>query len=147
MITISKLLNRKNISDFIYYLLILFLTYVFVNKVLDISAFIKNIFKTGLYDSLIAKVLAYFVLIIELINIIILLFSKRKGLSVSLTMLLVFTTYITFLNFTHRYEVCGCGGILNGLSFEKHLSINLGLIVLTLLSINLSYENKTSSDN
>ncbi len=147
MTIISKLLSRKSISDFGYYFLILFLTYVFVNKVIDIPAFNSNIFKTGLYSSEVAKIMAYLVLIIELLNILFLLFSKKKGLFISLGMFLIFTIYITFLNFTNRYEVCGCGGVLNGLSFEKHLFINLGLVILTLISINFSYENKASFDN
>ncbi|REC65406.1 hypothetical protein DRF58_17950 [Epilithonimonas hispanica] len=114
---------------------------------IDIPAFTSNIFKTGLYGSLGAKILTYLVLVIELLNIIILLIFKKKGLFASLIIFMVFTIYITFLNFTNRYEVCGCGGVLNGLSFEKHLFINFSLIFLTIISLKFSNEDKASFDN
>ncbi len=147
MITTSKSKNKKTVSDFIYYFLILFLTYIFVNKALDISAFISNIFKSGLYSPNSARILAYFVLFIELGNIIFLVFSKNKGLKISFWLFIVFTIYITFLNISNRYEVCGCGGVLNGLSFEIHFIINVTLILITALAIFFSYENKTSFDS
>lgn len=129
---------KKNISEVIYYLLIIFMSYVFANKALDISAFQMNIFKTGIFGERISNLLAYIVLVIEFSSIILLLVSKKLGLDFLLILLLVFTLYISVLFYLGRYEVCGCGGILNGLSYKVHLLINILLILLTFISKNLS---------
>ena len=42
-------------------------------------------------------------------------------------MKLFFGKWETLVN---RYEICGCGGILNGLSFTTHLAINIGIIII-----------------
>lgn len=145
MILTSK--NKHRISDIIYFFLIFFICYVFVNKLLDINAFISNISKTGLFSELFNKFLAYFVLLIETIAVILLFFNKKRGLYFCLFIFSAFTLYISFLNYTNRYEVCGCGGILNGLSFNIHLIINIILIFLSTISIYFDYENKTSDRN
>lgn len=129
---------KKNVSEIIYYLLILFMSYVFANKALDISAFQMNIFKTGIFSERISNLLAYIVLAIEFSSIILLLVNKKLGLDFLLILLLVFTLYISVLFYLGRYEVCGCGGILNGLSYKVHLLINILLILLTFISKNLS---------
>ncbi|REC50447.1 hypothetical protein DRF62_19165 [Chryseobacterium piscium] len=134
----------KIISFIIYSFLLLFLSYVFANKALDISAFQSNIFKTGLYSVSITKILSYFVLLVESIGIILLIVNKKAGLLYTLIMLIIFTIYISFLNFTSRYEVCGCGGVLNGLSYMAHFIINICLIILSFIS--LIYYNKFSNE-
>lgn len=139
--------GKYYVSEIIYYFLILFLSYVFVNKFLDINAFTSNIAKTGIFPEFINELLSYSVLLIEVIAIIILLFNKKTGLYYCLIMFLLFTFYITILNYTDRYEVCGCGGILNGLSFNIHLLINIILIFITTISIHYHYENKTPDRN
>jgi hypothetical protein len=114
------------------------MSYVFANKALDISAFQMNIFKTGIFSERISNLLAYIVLAIEFSSIILLLVNKKLGLDFLLILLLVFTLYISVLFYLGRYEVCGCGGILNGLSYKVHLLINILLILLTFISKNLS---------
>lgn len=119
------------------------MSYVFANKALDISAFQMNIFKTGIFNEKNSNILAYVVLIVELSSIILLLINKRLGLDFLLILLLAFTLYISILFYLGRYEVCGCGGILNGLSYKVHLLINILLIVLTFISKNLAnYQKK-----
>lgn len=134
---------KKNISEVIYYLLIIFMSYVFANKALDISAFQMNIFKTGIFNEKNSNILAYVVLVVEFSSIILLLVNKKLGLDFLLILLLLFTLYISVLFYLGRYEVCGCGGILNGLSYKIHLLINILLIILTFISKNLSnYQKK-----
>ena len=56
---------KKIISDILYYLLILFMSYIFANKALNVDAFQMNIFKTGIFGEKLSNLLAYFVLIID----------------------------------------------------------------------------------
>lgn len=118
------------------------MSYVFANKALDISAFQMNIFKTGIFNEKNSNILAYIVLIVEFSSIILLLINKKLGLDFLLIILLAFTLYISILFYLGRYEVCGCGGILNGLSYKVHLLINILLIVLTFISKNLANNQK-----
>lgn len=124
-------------------MLIIFMSYVFANKMFNVSAFQMNIFKTGIFGEQLSNLLAYFVLIIEFATIILLLISKKIGLNFLAILLLIFTLYISILFYLNRYEVCGCGGILNGLSYKIHLLINIILIVLVFLSKNfMNYQKK-----
>ena len=118
------------------------MSYVFANKALDIDAFQSNLFKTGLFSDSAANTLAYFILIMELGSIILLLTNKILGLKVLFYMFIVFTLYISILKFLNKYEVCGCGGVLNGLSYEKHLIINISLIIISFFSLKLNFITK-----
>lgn len=118
-----------------YYLLILFISYTFMNKLMSIESFQTNLLKTGLYSDSMTKYLSYIVLAGELFVLILLLFYKKIGSQALLAMLCVFTIYISFLNIYGRYEVCGCGGVLNGLEFKYHFLINVALILLALLLV------------
>jgi len=131
------------------------MSYVFANKAVDIESFQMNIFKTGIFSEIVSNSLGYIVLLIEMISIILLLLNKGKGLNFLIIILLSFTLYISILYHLNRYEVCGCGGILNGLSYKTHMLINVILIVVSLLSRGLmntctkneKYKVKTPIDN
>ena len=56
--------------------------------------------------------------------------KKYYGLVLSLSMMSLFTLYIIVLYAMGRYEVCGCGGIMNGLDFKSHLFVNILLICI-----------------
>jgi hypothetical protein len=102
-----------------------------MSKVFDINSFQLNIAKTGLFQENIVYFVSYFALTFEFISMTFLVFKKNIGVVLTFFMFVSFTIYIIFLQLLHRYEICGCGGILNGLSFEKHLIINLTLILFT----------------
>lgn len=118
--------------------LILFFAYTLVNKAIDMEAFILNLHKTGLYAIEHLSLVAWVVLGAEAVAITLLVLNSLWGYRFSLLMLSLFTGYISLLQYWGRYEVCGCCGILNGLPFYTHLSIN-AFIILS-LSIALAYE-------
>ncbi len=129
---------------FLYYALIVFISYTLMNKLLKIESFQMNIAKTGVFSETYIYIVSYITLLIEISSIITLVFFKNKGLIFSFFMFLLFTFYIIYLRLFDKYEVCGCGGILNGLSFGIHLAINIGLIAITYYLIdkkNKKYEN------
>lgn len=127
----------------IYYFLIFFISYTFMNKLLAIQSFQTNLLKTGLYSSSTTEYLSYLVLAGELFVLIALLFFRKLGERLLLAMLTVFTIYICFLQFTGRYEVCGCGGVLNGLAFKYHLVINVVLVFFALLLVQANSKNNS----
>lgn len=92
-----------------------------------------NIAKTGVFPPYLVDAVAYSALFFELICILLLIFKEKRGMQLSLLMMVIFTSYIIVLYFNDRYEVCGCGGILNGLPFLSHLLINSVVIVLLIL--------------
>lgn len=119
--------------NMVYYFLILFFAYTAMNKLMGFQSFQTNLLKTGLFSNKIIPIFATFVIILELGVLVLLIFFKSIGTRALLIMLLLFTIYISFLNVLGRYEVCGCGGVLNGLKFQYHLLINILLIALTII--------------
>lgn len=129
---------QKIFAETIYLFLIAFFCYTSVNKMINIDAFRENLIKTSVFSESIAFYFSVFVIILEVIVILILLFFKNKGLLIFCFIMLVFTLYISYLRFQGLYEVCGCGGILNGLNYNSHLLINICLIIGSLYSFYIS---------
>lgn len=114
----------------LYVLIISFFSYTLMNKVLIYDAFLLNISKTGLFNDFQIYALSVSAIAFEAIAVLLLVLKKRIGLIFSICMMLVFTVYIIFLYVIGRYEVCGCGGIMNGLTFESHFLVNAFIILV-----------------
>ncbi len=110
--------------------IIVFFSYTFISKAININPFLLNIAKTGVFPMQMVDVIAYLALLAELSCIVLLVFKERSGIIASLLMMSAFTCYITLLYLLNRYEICGCGGILNGLPFHFHLLTNISIIVI-----------------
>jgi hypothetical protein len=134
----------KLFTQVIYYFLILFISYTMMNKLLAIESFQVNLLKTGVFSNTMAVYLSYIVIISEFLVLLILVFRKKTGSMLLLIMLAIFTIYISWLRFYGRYEVCGCGGVLNGLAFKYHFMINMTLIFFAIL---LNYTNLKNIEN
>lgn len=122
-------------TSFLYYGIIVFLSYTTFNKFQNIESFQMNLTKTGFFPQKIIPVFSYIVITAEFLTVLMLIFYKNIGLKIAGLMFLTFTIYISLLQALGKYEVCGCGGILNGLSYKYHITINLFLIFSTLLII------------
>ncbi|MDD7530997.1 MAG: hypothetical protein PUK16_08680 [Prevotellaceae bacterium] len=109
---------------------IVFFSYTMINKATNMTAFVLNIAKTGIFPVDLIDIVAYSALLLELSCIVLLIYNEKRGIQSSLLMMVIFTLYIVVLYLKNRYEVCGCGGILNGLPFLPHLSINLFIIIV-----------------
>lgn len=136
---------QKVVAEIIYLFLISFFCYTALNKFLNINSFRINMIKTSIFDKDVVFYLSYFVIFIEFLVVLILLINKIKGLIMFSFLMLVFTLYISYLNFKGLYEVCGCGGILNGLDYNYHLIINITLIfssIYCLLISNIKFNEK-----
>ncbi|OXA80224.1 hypothetical protein B0A58_02630 [Flavobacterium branchiophilum NBRC 15030 = ATCC 35035] len=126
--------NKKLIAESIYLLLIFFFSYTSINKLMNLDSFRTNLIKTTLFSEEFANIFSVIIIIIEISIILLLIISKMKGLLVFCFLILSFTLYISFLRYKGLYEICGCGGILNGLSYKYHILINIRLIISSLYS-------------
>lgn len=125
---------QKNIAEVIYLFLIFFLCYTASNKLFKIDSFKTNLIKTTLFSKESADVFSILIIILEIVLVLVLFFFKIKGLLLCSVTMLIFTLYISFLRFKGLYEVCGCGGVLNGLEYKYHFLINVGLVLGSLFS-------------
>ncbi len=122
-----------SIREFVVLVIVGFFAYTLVNKLLQFEAFKLNVARTGLFEEHWVSVVAYFAIGAEIASISLLVFVRKWGIRFALAMMLFFTLYIIYLASTGHYEVCGCGGVLNGLKFQWHLLINLVLFFILLL--------------
>lgn len=125
---IGKILRRLSVLS-----IIAFFSYTLINKAINVTAFTLNIAKTGIIPAKLVDFVAFSVLLVELLCIILMLFKEKRGIQLSLLMMVMFTVYILILYTGGRYEVCGCGGILNGLHFFPHFLINVLIIILLII--------------
>ncbi len=123
---------QKVIAEIIYLFLIFFFCYTAANKLIRLGSFRTNLIKTTFFSKDFADVFSVLVIGLEFAIILFMLFNKTKGLLAFCFTMLIFTLYISFLHHKGLYEICGCGGILNGLSY--HFMINIGLIIVSLFS-------------
>lgn len=121
---------KKHVS--LLLVIITFLGYTLVNKLMNIDAFIINIAKAGMFRGCLVNFAVFYALSSEILCIIFLIFKERIGICISLLVILSYTIYIVILKTCGKYEVCGCGGILNGLPFHWHFFINISLISVLL---------------
>ena len=126
---ISTKYNLKKLTaELIYLFLIFFFCYTAANKLMNIESFRTNLIKTTLFSIKTAYYFSFIVILLEIIIIGLLIYKKLIGLLVFVITLIFFTLYISYLNYNQLYEVCGCGGVLNGLKYQYHFMINIGLI-------------------
>ena len=133
---------HKYFPEFIYLFLIFFLCYTSVNKLTGLNSFRTNLIKTSLFTEATANWFSIVIIIVEIIVVLLMISSKKLGLIVATLMLVVFTLYISYLRYKGFYEVCGCGGILNGLEYKYHLTINIVLIFSGLYASLILYASK-----
>ena len=119
----------NNIRRVLLWLIIFFLGYTFANKMMHFDVFLENLVRTGVFGSVMVYVVAIYALFTELLCLLLLIFKEKIGCLTTLFVLYSYTLYIFYLGVSGRYEVCGCGGILNGLQFKWHLLINLCMII------------------
>lgn len=140
VMTYKKEVIWDTIRRVILCLFILFIGYTLASKLLDLESFQVNLVKTGLFSTGEVWAISVFALVVELVSVVFLVARERLGVYLSILMMLSFTAYIVMLKLFGRYEVCGCGGILNGMSFYSHLLVNVVILIL-LFSIYLTYSN------
>jgi len=116
-------------AEIIYLFILFFFCYTAANKLVNIDSFKTNLIKTTLFTKETAHYFSYVVICLEILVIGLLIFKKQIGLFAFVITMFIFTLYISYLRYNQLYEVCGCGGILNGLEYRYHFIINLSLLL------------------
>lgn len=119
---------KNKIISYVSVLFVIFFGYTTFNKLFNIDSFQHNLLKTGLFAGNLVPSFSYLVIAIEIIVIFFLIFYLRIGFLMVVAMMTSFTIYISYLNYFGLYEICGCGGILNGLAYKYHLIINMFIL-------------------
>ncbi|SEA65326.1 MauE/DoxX family redox-associated membrane protein [Pedobacter hartonius] len=134
--------TRQIIINIIVTLFILLFIYAATSKVIDYKNTEIQLSKSPITAKY-ANILIWLIPCSEILIVALLSISRTKmlGLYASLTIMVVFTSYIyAILNFSDSIP-CSCGGVLNSLSWEQHLTFNIAFISIAILGILLETTN------
>lgn len=133
-----KILNvhKTLLLEFICFLYVLLFVYAAVSKLIDFNQFKIQLGQSPILTAY-SNWIAWGVPIAELIIAFLFLCSRSMLLAFyfSFSLMTIFTTYIILiLNFSD-YIPCSCGGILETLSWNSHLTLNFIFIGLAVVGI------------
>lgn len=61
--------------------------------------------------------------------------TRKTGLYATLILMVIFTIYLSYMVISMNRLPCSCGGIISHLSWQNHIWLNAGLIVLASIGI------------
>lgn len=127
------------VIEIISILYVLLFIYAAVSKLLDFENFQVQLGQSPLL-SIYALWISWFVIIIEVMIALLLMFTKSRiiGFYAALSLMTMFTTYIFIILHFSSFVPCSCGGILEKMSWNTHLIFNGIFVLLAVLSILLS---------
>jgi hypothetical protein len=111
-------------------------TYTALSKIIQHKLFLVTLNQSPLLNAK-AGIISWALPAVELATAMLLVYRKtqRIGMSVALALMLVFTAYIFYLLLFASSLPCSCGGVLQSLSWQQHLLLNLLLTLLALFEI------------
>ncbi|ESU28752.1 hypothetical protein FLJC2902T_13470 [Flavobacterium limnosediminis JC2902] len=130
---------RRNLVELISFLFILLFVYAAVNKILDFENFQVQLGQSPLLSAF-AGWVSFWVLIVEIIVAVFLIFNKYRfyALTGSFMLMVMFTIYIIIiLNFS-PFVPCSCGGILEKMTWKQHLFFNILFVFLAIAGMLLT---------
>lgn len=130
-------MKRKTVNIALFFIrisLMIFWLYVALDKLWDVAAFHDALLRQP-FPNWWADVLYIALPFGELGLALLFIFSKRKLPSLlSVLLMLAFSLYIAFgVAGLYAERPCGCASIFQNLSWERHLIVNIGLLLLSLL--------------
>jgi uncharacterized membrane protein YphA (DoxX/SURF4 family) len=140
----SKIGNA--VVEFIAYLFVLLFIYAAVSKLLDFENFRVQLGQSPMLGAY-AEFIIWAVPLLEILVAVALSIGRyrRTALLASYTLMVMFTVYIyTILNYS-SFVPCSCGGVLEKMSWNEHLIFNIVFIVLALLGVFITSQNKQSA--
>lgn len=138
----SPRFSRMVIITSVVLLAVLFL-YTGISKVVAYSNFKKQIADSALLAPF-AGLLAWALPAVEILTAAALLTRKWRlpALYASFVLMLFFTGYVVWLLYFMIGVACGCGGVLESMSWEQHLAFNIFFTVLALVALLLEKMNR-----
>ncbi|GAA3911989.1 hypothetical protein GO495_25670 [Chitinophaga oryziterrae] len=123
---------RKLLIDIICALLIFLFIYTGISKLLDYHTFRRQLGQSP-FITFYAPLLAWALPLGEIIIAGMLSFNRSRltGLYLSFFLLCLFTFYLAAMLQLSYYIPCSCGGVLQALSWQAHIILNVVFILLT----------------
>lgn len=123
---------RKPLIDIICALLIFLFIYTGISKLLDYHTFRRQLSQSP-FITFYAPLLAWALPLGEIIIAGLLSFNRSRltGLYLSFFLLCLFTFYLAAMLQLSYYIPCSCGGVLQALSWQAHIILNVVFILLT----------------
>ena len=139
--------NLNGSVDIICYVLALLFIYTGVSKIGE-SEIMKEQLLNVLFLQPFAGAISVVIPWIELLAAVFLLVPRlrRVGLYLSLVLMVSFTIYVSSILFFDRNLPCTCGGVINSLSWEGHVVMNVFLSLISCVGIYL-YRRTTQDGN
>ncbi len=140
------ILKKNNVVDIISSVFILLFVYTAINKFVQIGTFRWNISQSPLIASK-ADIVAWTIPSVEvLISIMLFMPKTRKwGLYGSLILMLLFTIYVGYMILFATHLPCSCGGVINKLTWNQHLWLNVFLTSLAAMGIWLQWKQNRNA--
>jgi len=141
-------MKRTTIVEIIALLFATLFLYTGIAKLMDYDVAKEQIGLTPLLAP-IAGVVVIALPIIEIITAIFLFLPRMRkvALYTSLGLMVAFTGYIIYILKYNDTLPCTCGGVLETLSWNQHLTLNIGLILLSLTGILLNRRRRPAINN
>lgn len=126
----------KRLIEFISALLVFLFIYTSISKLLDYTAFNRQLSQSP-FISRYANIISWALPLGELLIAGLLLINKTRlsGLYCSFFLLNLFTFYLTAMLRYSPYIPCSCGGVLQHLSWQAHIIFNAAFIILTTVGV------------
>jgi hypothetical protein len=117
--------------DIISSLFILLFIYTAFNKFMGFERFRSVLHGSPLIKSQ-SDLVAWLIPSVEIIISALLFFprSRRIGLLASLILMIIFTSYITYMLIFSNHIPCSCGGVIEKMTWNQHLIFNICFILL-----------------
>lgn len=133
-------MKRKNIVTGITYFFILLFMYTAISKLLAFDVTLFDMRRNPILGNM-SLFWSVSVPVAEIIVSILLFVSATRlvGLWATLILIIGFTVYVGMLLVSNYQLPCTCGGIFRELSWTQHLYVNIGLTILVIIGILLSY--------
>ncbi|SEN04813.1 hypothetical protein SAMN05192574_102292 [Mucilaginibacter gossypiicola] len=134
---IKNLPATQTVSEVIVGLVIVLFVYAAVSKLADFDLFRRQML-IQVFPLWLSSILVWAIPLAELIAAIMLLFSNtmQRGLYLSCLLMTVFSGYISLvLLHVFKKVPCSCGGILQNMGWETHLTFNAVFLILIIMAI------------
>jgi thiol-disulfide isomerase/thioredoxin len=131
-------MKKTILADIITYFFVLLFTYTGAAKLADIHTVREQLLSTPLLGSpLFASIVTWALPIGEILLALALIIPKLqlKTLYATLSLMTVFTIYVTVLLFVDSHITCSCGGIIEQLSPKQHVLFNGACVILSRIAI------------
>jgi len=138
-------LNKRLAVDIIALLFVMLFLYTGIAKLMEFDVFQEQLLDSPIL-AFAAPVVAWGLPIIEFIISIALFIPEYRlsGLYAAFILMILFTAYVGILLSISTELPCSCGGIMEALSWQAHLVVNIALIGLVLTGIILAKKIKRS---